>query len=339
MRRLVAALAGFLVLASSADAFAEQRLAEDLSVSLTPIPFFPRDPAVREFGTLKLLGSYRLASEHSAFGGFSGLVMAGDGSRLVAVSDDGWWFGATVERKDGAITGLSKARIAPLLDAEGKRPRSKIHRDAEALAPWDAGGIDGRLIVGFERDERVAVYDVGAQGFAARPRLVPSPKAISEGPENGELEAVGRLFEAPFEGWLIAVSESHFDPDGNTRGWLWKGSRTVPLKLKRHGDYRVTDLAILPGGRSMVTVERSFVPPLSLGMTIRRFELKDLEAGAPAEGELLLEARWPGHTIDNMEAIAAWPRPEGGVVLTVLSDDNYNRSIQRTLLLEFVLLP
>lgn len=337
MRKLARALAALLLLTPALSVLAQEKPGEEIAISVTPFLFAPLESGATRFGRLTFLDAVRLVSEHESFGGFSGLVMSKDGERLVAVSDDGWWLGASLERKDGRIVAVVDARIAPLLGRDGKRPRGKIRRDAEALAPWDGKGIDGRLIVGFESRERVEAYDIGARGFAALPRLIPSPKAISEGPENEELEAVGRFFEGPSAGWFIAISEGNFDPDGNIRGWMWKGSRTVPLKLKRYDTYRVTDLALLPGGREFVTVERSYVPPFSLGMVVRRFAVADLEKGKPGGGEMLLEARWPRQSIDNMEAISARPGPEGGAILSVLSDDNYNRSLQRTILIEFML--
>jgi hypothetical protein len=43
------------------------------------------------------------------------------------------------------------------------------------------------------------------------------------------------------------------------------------------------------------------------------------------------------HEIDNMEALAVHKDQNGDTVLTIISDDNFNRSLQRTLLLQFTL--
>ena len=43
-----------------------------------------------------------------------------------------------------------------------------------------------------------------------------------------------------------------------------------------------------------------------------------------------------GDEVDNMEGIDSFVTPEGDIVLTMISDDNFSM-IQRTLLLQFVL--
>jgi hypothetical protein len=44
-----------------------------------------------------------------------------------------------------------------------------------------------------------------------------------------------------------------------------------------------------------------------------------------------------GQEIDNMEALAVHTGTRGETVVTVLSDDNFNSFLQRTLLLQFAL--
>src|SRR4030095_6964263 len=39
-------------------------------------------------------GGSKLASRDPRFGGLSGLALSGDGNRLLAVSDEGWWLTA-----------------------------------------------------------------------------------------------------------------------------------------------------------------------------------------------------------------------------------------------------
>jgi len=53
------------------------------------------------------------------------------------------------------------------------------------------------------------------------------------------------------------------------------------------------------------------------------------------DGPSIFEANF-GNEVDNMEGIDAHVTPEGGTVLTVVSDDNFS-PIQRTLLLQFTL--
>jgi hypothetical protein len=44
------------------------------------------------------------------------------------------------------------------------------------------------------------------------------------------------------------------------------------------------------------------------------------------------------YEIDNMEAVAVHKASGGETVITIISDDNYNRFLQRNLLLQFTLL-
>ncbi|MGE0855294.1 MAG: esterase-like activity of phytase family protein, partial [Hyphomicrobiaceae bacterium] len=71
-------------------------------------------------------------------------------------------------------------------------------------------------------------------------------------------------------------------------------------------------------------------------MRLRRLSVRDIAPGAVLKGEVLLEADMTAE-IDNMEAIAAHPEGNGDYVLTLLSDDNFNGFLQRTVLLQFVL--
>ena len=63
----------------------------------------------------------------------------------------------------------------------------------------------------------------------------------------------------------------------------------------------------------------------------------ELKPGALVSGEILLEADLSDQ-IDNMEGLAVKPGPNGETLLLIVSDDN-NSIIQRTLLLQFALLP
>ena len=71
--------------------------------------------------------------------------------------------------------------------------------------------------------------------------------------------------------------------------------------------------------------------------TTRVFDAEEARAaGATIEPELLFAGRFPFYAIDNMEGIAVCAR-DGETRLTVLSDNNFNTSLQRTLLLQFAL--
>jgi len=90
-------------------------------------------------------------------------------------------------------------------------------------------------------------------------------------------------------------------------------------------------LAALPDG-SLIVLERRF--RWSEGVKMR---LRLIRAAGAFDGEVLLEAD-SGYEIDNMEGLAVHQGARGETVLTLISDDNFNSLLQRTLLLQFTLL-
>ena len=164
---------------------------------------------------------------------------------------------------------------------------------------------------------------------------VRTPEALAAGPRNGQLEALGHLASGPWKGSLLALSEKNRDAAGNIRGWLIGGTETLPFAVSRYQDYDITDLAVLPDG-SVLTLERSYSAEIFPGMALRRFALDGLKKGQVISPELLFAGRQPFYQIDNMEGIAVHTAGDE-LRITVLSDDNYNRDVQRTVMFQFAL--
>jgi len=284
--------------------------------------------------SLTFLGGIVLKHDDETFGGFSGLDVSPDGKSFITVSDRGYWLRGDFVYRDGRLAGVGNVEMAPIRNKAGKIDERKSRSDAEAVAAWSAQGIGHKVIVGFERRERVEQFDLGKHGLDAPAEPVRLPKAAGEGESNGELEALGRFHEGPLRGWLVAISERNETADGELRGWLWRKGATHEFHIARYEDYRITGLAILPGGEEIITVERSFTPPISVGMAMRRFKVTDLEKQKTGAGRLVFEGKIPAWKIDNMEGIAAHA-DERGTVITVISDDNFNRSIQDTVMFQF----
>lgn len=317
---MIRRLAVLLCLAGAAVA-----RAEPVAVSAAPIASFQRFSSQERFGPLVWRGGLTLTSDDAWFGGFSGLVMSKDCEELLAVSDYGVWLRARLSYDGNKLSGLADAQRAVLLDSDGQPLSKKIAADAEALTRLD----DGSVAVGFERLARIGRYNLPRDGFAARFEAVPHPGDIDRGPNNSEFEALGELAD----GRLIAIAERQFDDKGAIRAWAWKGGKTTAFTVARFGDYRVTDLAVLDDG-SILTLERRFEPTSLPGIALRRFPASAVARGAVIEPELLLEATAPLSVIDNMEGIAVCER--GGTArLTLISDDNFNRAMQSTILLQF----
>lgn len=278
-----------------------------------------------EFGPFSWRGGLSLASPVKSFGGFSGLAITGNCDELLGVSDAGNWLRAKLLYREGKLAGLAEPAMAPVRDSKGKPQRNKAWGDVEAMTL--AGG--GKVALAFESRVRFGSYDLGTDGLAARFQVIQHPEDIDRGAENGEVEAFGALGD----GRYIAISEKHYDRNGNIKAWLWKGRQATAFSIARYGSYDITDLAVLPDG-GIMTVERSFTRTTLPGMAVRRFSIDGVRQGETVTPELLIEATLPLYTIDNMEGIAICER-DGETRVTFLSDDNFNTSLQRTLLLQF----
>jgi len=306
-----------------------------LTVTSTPIKSFDLLGVQTKFGSLEWRGGLELKSADKRFGGLSSLAMSADGMKLLAVSDIGYWFRASLLYKNGRLAGLTDPEIAPLLDKSGKPFNGKSWNDAEAIAAWQPGKLDGKVIVGFETRTRAGVYDIGKSGLKARMEPLTIPRDIPKARINSELEAIGRFASGPFKGRFIAVSELNLDANGNIRAWIFGGKQPFAFSIERNADYVVTDLAILDA--SVVTVERSFGTTVLPGAAIRQFPIDAIKPGETVSPRVLFEGRAPFYTIDNMEGIAVSKSEDGETRLTLISDDNFRRGTQRTLLLQFAL--
>jgi hypothetical protein len=308
-----------------------------IKVEATPSDFARFMGQRQNFGKLVFRGGLVLKSADDRFGGLSGLAFSTDGRSLIAVSDDGWWFQADVVYASGRPSALVNTRIAPILDRNGRRPPSKGRRDAEAIALDPPGRLGATVYVGFETLTRIEKFDMRADGLAARPSPVTTPRALKRGKKNGQLEAIASLADGPLKGWLIAVAEDNLDANGNLRAWAVRGNKSLSFAIERYEDYEVTDLAVLPDG-SLITLERSFSASSLPGMALRKFNLPASLEGALVSPELLFSGRQPFYLIDNMEGIAVH-QFGNELRISVISDDNYNHAIQTTVLYQFALLP
>lgn len=307
-----------------------------LTVRTIPVKSFNLFSQLVTFGGLEWRGGIELASDDERFGGLSSLELTEDGSDLLAVSDRGFWFKADLVYTDGHLSGLGKTVMASILGPDGKPYKGKASNDAEALAGWEPGRIDGKVIVGFESRARAGLYDLGKDGFQARFRDLKLPKDVAKGPPNKELEAIGRFTSGPLAGSIVAISELNKDENGDIRAWVWGGGRKAfDFAIKQFEDYAITDLAILPDG-DILTVERSFGASVLPGMAIRRIRTEDIVANGAVSPSLVFSGRMPFYRIDNMEGIAV-SRLNGETRVTVVSDNNYRPEFQRTLLLQFAL--
>jgi len=89
------------------------------------------------------------------------------------------------------------------------------------------------------------------------------------------------------------------------------------IKTRVVSDYNEAleeEIAALPGGDDIVTLERSFSPGSLPGMALRRLRLKDLKSSTAARGSLLVDVRQPIYAIDNMEGLAVHRTADGEIM-------------------------
>ena len=313
---LAAGIVGALALVSDAA------LGASVSLSTRQVALDRSDRAVQRVGALHFLGGLALRSDAPAFGGLSGLSVAADG-RLSAVGDRGHWFTARIVRDDtGRLADLVDGTLSPLLDAQG-RPVADDWRDAEALERLPGGD----WLVSFEQRHRVWRYADETGGLAGRPAPLPTPRALARAPANGGLET---LLPLP-DGRVLILTQSLKRADGALAGWLLSdeieafGYRPAP-------GFKPTDAALLPNGDVLV-LSRYFSFLGGFKARLERIPAGAVRAGAVLQGALLAGFA-PPLTVDNFEGLAVTRDADGGTLVYILSDDNFN-FLQRTLLLLF----
>ena len=300
-------------------------LAASVPLTTRSVVLDPTDATVHRVGRLEFLGGLDLRSGARAFGGLSGLSVTA-GGRLSAVSDRGHWFAASIVHDEaGRLVDLVEAEMAPLRDEQG-RPLQGDRRDAEALERL----ADGGWLVSFERHHRVWRYPAGADGLDGPAALFPTPEALAQAPTNGGLEALAPLPD----GRILMLSQGRGRTEGTRAGWL-VGKGIEALDYRPQPGFKPTDAAVLPDGDVLV-LSRSFSLLGGVKARVERIPASAIAAGAVLQGEPVARFAHP-LTVDNFEGLAVVGGPgggDGGTLVYILSDDNFN-FFQRTLLLLF----
>ncbi len=311
--------------------------AEAIEVRALSLAFNPEAPLKSGDGLLDYRGGLELRADAKAFGGFSAARISADGTRLIALSDAGSWFSATLDYDaKGRLVGLHEARLAPMA-----RPPGKGRFDPEGLVL----DPDGAWLVSTERTHRLLRYAAGPAGhdpFARdadalarlEPIALPVPTDFAGLESNAGIESLLRLTD----GRLLAIEEGREDAgEAISRAWaIGPDGATASLGLKRSANFRPTDAALLPDGDVLV-LERRYTKVGGVAARLRLIEAETIRPGALLDGAVIATLI-PPVTVDNMEALAVYER-DGETRLLMMSDDNFNPGQQRTLLLQFGLTP
>jgi hypothetical protein len=327
---------GLLALAGARLAQSQTRGSDEIveiEIKSAAIDIFARDHSeARPAGPLTFRAGLVLTSDYSGFGSLSGLWRSPEGGRIVGISDEVQWLTASVVTRDGRLSALRDARMAPVLGDNGVPLRRGPAYDTESLAI-----ADGVAFIGIERVHEVRRFAWAESGLAARGVPIPVPPDTKELPGNRGLEAIGVApAEHPLAGAVVAIAEqARLGENAPTRGWILTGPKPGGFDVVRTDSYDITDLTFLENGEALL-LERRYSVADGPACRIRRLAFDAIRPGALVEGEVLFEAD-RRYEIDNMEGITAHRDPQSGeMIVTIVSDDNFMPN-QRTLLLEFAL--
>lgn len=332
-RRLAAAI--LLSCGTVLDAASAQP--RDIHVQAQPLVLDRSNPERKRFGKLTWLGGLVLRSSNGAFGGFSGLAVSADGSRLLALSDRTAWLSLRLTTRGDEITGVTEARLGRLevREAPGDPEWTRGLEDSEALAPLTPGQLAGEYLVAFEGKHRIHRYRFDGANFSPPTGALALPGSAQRLPGNKGLEALTVLRGGPNAGAVLAFSEQRAHKSGDSLGWLFRDGKAQTLRLRRIGPFDITDAAALPDG-SVILLERHFAGVVKgVFARLRRIAAHDIAPGARLDGDVLYESE-SGWMVDNMEALAVHTDANGRLVFTLMSDDNFN-PMQRNLLMRFAL--
>lgn len=308
--------------------------AEQETVTAVPVHRFAGVNAGARVQGLVWRGGIEMQSAVDTFGGLSGLGFTGADGRLAMVTDRGNFItGQLIYDEQQRPLSLVGVKIEPIQNSKGAELPRAFVRDAEALAVIERDGAPAAVRVGFENLTRVADFTLVDGKPTGAAREVTIPGWLTDTRTNETLEAVCIAPAAsPIAGSTLLLTEGIIDDDGQHSAWLLGQNDKGPLSYVSSEGTNPTDCTFLPNG-DLLVLERG-VAFFTFHMKLKRVAAAEVKPGAHMQGELLLEATGPD--VDNMEAVAVHPGPDGTSRITLVSDNNFNEW-ERSLLLEFSL--
>jgi len=267
------------------------------------------------------LSRFRWEAEIEGFGGYSGLWVAPDGVDFMTISDRGTYIKGRFERDaEGRISGVDVTEAETIRDKVGHDPESFL-RDAEGLAIRS----DGTIFISYESHHRIWAFET----MQTKPRDIHKWNRFWHLQQNSGMEALA----------IDANDVIYTIPERSGR-WtrpfpiyrLANGTWDERLKLPRREKFLVSGADFGPDGRLYV-LEREFLWYGGFKIRVRSFVI----SGDTVSDERL-ELQTGLGDLDNMEGISVRAGPDGQIVMTLVSDDNFNM-FQSTWFVEYRIVP
>ena len=296
--------------------------AENIRVDTKPVTLNQKQPEQNHVGQLHYHGGLVISSPRTNFGGFSALGVSLDGKRMIAISDRGYRFAASlIYNKESKLIGLNNTELDSLANLNGTALRGKSESDVESMCP----GVGGEIIIGFEHRHRIWRY----LPRKIIPEPIVPPVELSSLPLNAGVESLALLQN----GSLLAIAEG-FPNISSTLAWVSNPEGWSTMTYLLDSGFHPSGAATIINGDVLV-LERRFTLRNGIAARIRRINAVNIQPGAELRSKLIAEFRDP-MTTDNFEGIATRQNQKGQTIIYIISDDNFS-PMQKTLLMMFKL--
>ncbi|MBL4875668.1 MAG: esterase-like activity of phytase family protein [Cohaesibacteraceae bacterium] len=311
-----------------------QALAQPIHIDARPIPnFSASNPDRTLFGKFEYQAGLVLTSKSSDFGGFSGMMAGSNNNIIQAVSDQGWFLHATLERSpSGKITGVTNAALTPILDNNGHRFNRKWKRDAETITSYSAG--TNQVAIGFENNVRIQIHGMSNKRPGRALKTMSLQKLGRNRNGNATLEA---LVSAPASNnsaapEFLAIFERKAKHDPGIPGWIMASGIALPFWIQEHDSFAITEANLLSNG-DLIILERRASIFGGVQNRIRHILRSEIYAHNMLDGEVIFTAGSDNYT-DNLEGMSTRIVKPNRCETLLVSDDNYS-FLQNTILLQF----
>jgi len=289
-----------------------------IEIAAKAVPLDPENPQKTDIGELKYVAGWVLTSESDDFGGWSGLTVARDGKRLVAINDKGDWL--TADFTLDSEQPFSGAMIHRF-EADGSAINTKEAYDAESLLQTETG-----FLVGLEQEHRI--LEVDAPGGVSRLSPLNQMVDLSGLSSNGGIEAMALLPDGRF----LLFAEKGLDQQASLPAWVVLNDRSEAFRFKPPANYSPTDAKALPSG-DVALLMRHYSALDGVSIKLAVFDQKQLASPTTLVARELAHIG-PTLTVDNMEGLDYIQLPDGTIRFFLMSDDNFSVR-QQTLLMVF----